>query len=302
VVRWVKDVLCATLVAHRSGTLAIVLVAQITDTHIRRKGDLLHHMIRTGRDLRRAIAVVNAASPLPAFVVATGDLADRGKPKEYKRLRKILGDLRVPVYLVPGNHDARDAFRDAFPEHAYLPAKGPLCYAVESRPVRLVALDTTRRDRAPGGELDAAQLAWLDTTLRIAPATATIVAMHHPPFAIGVAPVDTHLLRGREDFERIIAVHPQVVRIVCGHVHRYFEATIGGTTAVSVPSTAHQLVLEAGDGIPYTVRVEPPAVAFHRWTGRTIVTEIVRTDDNGRPTCAPSPERETQAERAGRAR
>jgi 3',5'-cyclic AMP phosphodiesterase CpdA len=34
-------------------------------------------------------------------VVATGDLVDRGKTKEYRRLRKILADLAIPVYLIP---------------------------------------------------------------------------------------------------------------------------------------------------------------------------------------------------------
>lgn len=264
----------------RAGDDGIVLIAQITDTHIRRKGDLLHHMIHTGRDLRRAIEVINTAVPRPALVVATGDLVDRGKAKEYKRLRKLLGELRMPFYLLPGNHDDRDALRLAFPDHDYLPPNGPLCYAIESRPVRLVALDTTRRRRAPGGELDAERLAWLDDTLRLAAAVPTIVAMHHPPFEVGVAPVDAHALRGRDELARILAVHPQVVRIICGHVHRFHEAALEGVTAVSVPSTAHQLVVDGGPaGIPYTVRVEPPAVAYHRWTGRTIVTEIVRTNE-----------------------
>ncbi|HTD32418.1 MAG TPA: phosphodiesterase [Candidatus Elarobacter sp.] len=258
-----------------------VLIAQITDTHVRRKGDLLHHMIHTGRELRRAVEAINESSPRPSFVVATGDLVDRGKAKEYKRLRKILGELRVPVFLIPGNHDDRDALRDAFPDHAYLPPKGPLCYAIESRPVRLVALDTTRRARAPGGELDAARLEWLDRTLSLAPATPTLIAMHHPPFEIGLAPVDAHALRGRAELARIVAVHPQVARIVCGHVHRFHETLVGGASAVSVPSTAHQLVLEAAGGIPCAVRVEPPAVAFHRWTGRAIVTEIRRTNHPG---------------------
>jgi Icc protein len=256
-----------------------VLIAQITDTHIRRKGDLLHHMIHTGRDLRRAIAVLNAAVPRPALVVATGDLVDRGKAKEYKRLRKLLGELQMPFFLVPGNHDDRDELRDAFPDHGYLPPKGPLCYAIESRPVRLVALDTTRR-RARGGELDAARLAWLDDTLRLAPAIPTLLAMHHPPFQVGVTPVDAHALRGCEELAQILAVHPQVVRIVCGHVHRFHEAAIGGVSAVSIPSTAHQLVVDGGAaGLPYTVRIEPPAIAYHRWTGRAMVSEIVRTND-----------------------
>jgi 3',5'-cyclic AMP phosphodiesterase CpdA len=257
-----------------------VIIAQITDTHVRRKGDLLHHMIHTGRELRRAVAVLNAAIPRPAMVVATGDLVERGLAKEYRRLRKILAELELPVYLVPGNHDDRDALREGFPEHRYLPRKGPLSYVIESRPVRLIALDTTRGGRAREGELDATRLAWLDETLSLAPAVPTLVAMHHPPFDVGIGPVDRGPLRGRDEFARVIAGHPQVARIVCGQIHRFHAAVVGGAEAVSVPSTAHQLILGTDGGeLPYAVRIEPPALALHRWTGRTIVTALVRTNE-----------------------
>jgi Icc protein len=171
-----------------------VLIAQITDMHIRRKGDLLHHMIHTGRELRRCVAAINALPVPPAFVVATGDLVDRGKRKEYRRLHKILAGLSVPCFLVAGNHDDREGLRETFPEHHYLPRAGPLSYVVETRPVRLVALDTVRPGRAHG-ELDAGRLAWLDARLREAPATPTLIAMHHPPFATGAGPLDdVHVL------------------------------------------------------------------------------------------------------------
>lgn len=172
-----------------------MLIAQITDMHIRRKGDLLHHMIHTGRELRRCVAAINALPVPPAFVVATGDLVDRGKRKEYRRLHKILAGLSVPCFLVAGNHDDREGLRETFPEHHYLPRAGPLSYVVETRPVRLVALDTVRPGRAHG-ELDAGRLAWLDARLREAPATPTLIAMHHPPFATGAGPLDAKPLKG----------------------------------------------------------------------------------------------------------
>ena len=173
-----------------------MLMAQITDTHVRRKGDLLHHMIHTGRELRRAVAAINSLRPRPDFVVATGDLVDRGKAKEYRRLHAILDELAVQYFLVAGNHDDPAGLRDEFREHRYLPRTGPLCYVVESRPVRLIALDTTR-GRKPGGGLDAARLHWLDERLLEAPAVPTLIAMHHPPFDTGIPPVDAHPLRVR---------------------------------------------------------------------------------------------------------
>jgi 3',5'-cyclic-AMP phosphodiesterase len=257
--------------------LKYVLIAQITDTHVRRKGDLLHHMIHTGRELRRCVETINRLSPLPALVVATGDLVDRGKVKEYRRLRKLLAELRVPCYLIPGNHDDRDELRAAFPDHSYLPPRGPLSYVIESRPIRIIGLDTTR-GRKPGGEIDESRLGWLDQRLSEAAATPTLIAMHHPPFDTGIGPVDAHGFKGREAFEALIASHPQVVRIISGHIHRALEVPFGGTTASTAPSTAHQLVIDRDErGAGYTVRVERPSFALHQWTGRNIVTTIVPT-------------------------
>jgi 3',5'-cyclic AMP phosphodiesterase CpdA len=253
-----------------------VLIAQITDTHIRRKHDLLHHMIHTGRELRRCVEALNELRPQPDLVVATGDLVDRGKVKEYRRLRSILRKLEPPVYVIPGNHDDRDGLREAFSDHAYLPRRGPLCYVVETRPVRLVALDTTR-GRKPGGELDARRLAWLEGVLACEPATPTLIAMHHPPFDLGIAPIDAKPLRGREAFERIVARHPQVVRIVCGHVHCAVEKPFGGTVASTAPSTSQQLAFsKSPDGL-HALYLEAPAFALHRWDGQELVTSVERT-------------------------
>jgi Icc protein len=96
-----------------------MLIAQITDTHIRPKGKLLHHMVHTARSLRRCVERLEALEPRPDVVIATGDLVDRGKSKEYRRLRKILERLTIPLFVIPGNHDDRDALRDAFRDHAF---------------------------------------------------------------------------------------------------------------------------------------------------------------------------------------
>ena len=93
--------------------------------------------------LERAVAHVNALDPRPDVVLATGDLVDGGKPEEYARLRRLLAPLAMPVYLIPGNHDARDALRAVFADHAYLPRS------------RLPAV----HDRGPAGAPDRARYA-----------------------------------------------------------------------------------------------------------------------------------------------
>jgi 3',5'-cyclic AMP phosphodiesterase CpdA len=250
-----------------------VLIAQITDTHIRPKGKLLHHMPHTARSLRRCVARLEALDPKPDVVVATGDLVDRGKAKEYRRFRKIIGALSMPVFLIPGNHDVRDALRDAFPEHRYLPARGHLSYAVDTLPVRLIGLDSTRV-RHSGGELDDARLDWFEAALAAAPQRPTFVFMHHPPFAVGIAPIDAHGFGNRARFAAIVAANRQIVRIACGHIHHAASARIGDVLALSAPSTAPQVVFARTPGGNLRLRLEQPSFVLHRWDGRQMHTRV----------------------------
>ncbi|MDH7480280.1 MAG: hypothetical protein QHH02_09735, partial [Syntrophomonadaceae bacterium] len=78
--------------------------------------------------------------------------------------------------------------------------------------------------------LCATRLRWLDETLAQAPDTPTLMAMHHPPFQTGIAHMDAMGLReGGEALAEVLGRHPQVRRIVCGHLHRSIVGTFGIT-------------------------------------------------------------------------
>ena len=88
-----------------------MLIAQISDLHIKPKGELAMGRVDTAGHLARAVAHIKTLRPAPDLVLATGDLVDGGKPEEYAHLRSLLAPLPMPVYLIPGNHDARRASR-----------------------------------------------------------------------------------------------------------------------------------------------------------------------------------------------
>lgn len=259
-----------------------MIIAQISDTHIKRKGRLLHHMIDTARYLRRAIRRLNALEPCPDVVLATGDLVESGKPKEYRRLRKILGELEIPLYVIPGNHDRREAFRDAFHDHGYLPANGQYVqYVLDQYPVRLIGLDSTDPGR-PGGAFDELRLRWLETRLAEQPDRPTILFMHHPPFKTGIKPVDALGFCGVEELGAVVRRHPQVLRLLCGHIHRPIQVPWAGTFASTAPSTAHQIVLDLRERRPLGFVMEPPGCALHLWSEQTgLVSYACLTDAMG---------------------
>jgi 3',5'-cyclic AMP phosphodiesterase CpdA len=260
-----------------------MLIAQITDCHVRREGKLLYGALDTAAMLEAAVAKLAALDPRPDVVLATGDLVDAGDAAEYARLRRLLGGIGARLLLLPGNHDRRGPLRAAFPELGYLAGPdGFCCYADESGPVRLVALDSTEEGRI-GGVFDAARLAWLDRTLAARPDAPTLVFTHHPPFTTAIAHMDEYGTVDADEFAAVVARHRQVVRVVAGHVHRAMTVAWAGTICTTCPSTAHQFALDLGAGVPAHWTDEPPGFQLHHWlAGRGLVTHTATTRPHGR--------------------
>ena len=252
-----------------------MLLAQISDLHVMPKGRRAYERVDTAGMLREAIAHLNRLDPQPDVVLITGDLADKGERDAYAHLREILADLRTPYYVIPGNHDKLDEFRRAFADQPYLPTTGEFIqYAVETLPLRLVAVDSVVPGRTRGNVCDE-RLAWLDRTLSQRPDARTLVMMHHAPFVTGLAHIDEVGMDRSDALERVIARHPQVERVLCGHVHRSTQIRFGGTIASSCPSTAHQAALDLrADGMD-SFTLEPPGFQLHRWTGRVLFTHTL---------------------------
>jgi 3',5'-cyclic-AMP phosphodiesterase len=241
-----------------------MLIAQISDMHVKAAGELLFKRIDTPSYLEQAVAHINALDPRPDLVIATGDLVEAGRPDEYANLRRILAPLAVPFYLIPGNHDAREAMREAFADHPYLPKSGFIQYVIEGLPVRLIALDTLMPGKAYG-IMCRERLDWLEARLGESDRP-TVLFMHHPPFECGIdAFDDIRLNEGGERLADIVQRHPHVERVMCGHVHRPIQVRWAGTMGSIAPSTAHQATLDFHDDAPHSLMMEPPGVALHLW-------------------------------------
>ena len=243
------------------------LLAQVSDPHVTAAGTLCRG-VDTIAMLRRCVAQLTSMPPRPDAVAITGDLTDSGREEQYAMLRELLAPFDVPLYLIPGNHDDRDVLRAAFADRAYL-RQSPrfIQYAIEDHALRIVALDTVMGES--GGELCEARLEWLDRTLAAAPERATVVLMHHPPFRTFVAGLDASALRDPAPFAAVIARHPQVEAILCGHVHRPIEVRFAGTRASTSPSCAHQIALDLTPGAPLRALMEPPAYRLHAYSAAT---------------------------------
>lgn len=243
------------------------LIAQVSDPHLKAGGKLSYGVVDTLGALQRLVAHLNACVPRPDIVVISGDLVDFGHADEYAVLAPVLGKLAMPFYLVPGNHDDRQALLAAFDSHACLPVNSPsetLDWVENALPVRLIGLDSTIPG-AHGGGLTECQLAWLNQRLSEQPLTPTLLVLHHPPFITGIGHMDREPFINAAAFEAVVRQHAQVERLLCGHLHRPIQKRFGGTVVNVCPGTSHQIVLDLRPEAPAHFTLEPPGYLLHRW-------------------------------------
>jgi 3',5'-cyclic AMP phosphodiesterase CpdA len=244
------------------------LLIQLSDPHIgaaSMDGDAV-------KRLRAAVDSVRSLPDRPDAVLVSGDLTEAAADTEYELVRELLAELEQPVYVLPGNHDDRDSLR----RHFDVPggAGAPVQYTVDHGPLRLVVLDSTRPGEARG-ELDSQRLAWLDDALKAAPDRATLIALHHPPLVTGIAPWDEIGLPAgdRHALAEVLRRHPQVRRLVAGHVHRTMVADLAGVSVLAAPSTYFQARLHfAAEAIEPAA--EPPGFAVHAFLDGQLTSHI----------------------------
>ncbi|KXU86261.1 metallophosphatase [Paraburkholderia monticola] len=258
-----------------------MLLAQISDLHIKQPGALAYRRVDTAAYLGRCVDALNALTPRPDAVLITGDLVDQGDPQQYAYLKTLLAPLAIPYFLMVGNHDEREALRAAFPEREELQSGGEFVqYAFDVGPLRVIALDSLVPGSSAGMLCDA-RLAWLAQQLDAARGKPVVVALHHPPFACHIGHMDDIGLdpTASEQLAALIARHPNVERVLCGHVHRSMFARFGGTIASAIPSPAHQVVLDFREDAPSAFVMEPPAYALHYYDPATgLVTHHAYVD------------------------
>lgn len=226
-------------------------LAQISDTHVRADDDGA-----AAAQLRRALA--QAHDYRADVILLTGDLVNDERADEYAMLAEVLAGGSTPLYLMPGNHDDRALMRSTFPRHAYLPQEETLSFVIDDYPVRIICVD----DIVPGethGLLRRDGADWLDEALSAAPSKPTIVALHHPPFHTHDLLFDKIGLLDGGLFTSVIARHRQVVRVICGHHHRYAVGQSAHAPVIVAPSTSwtYGLAIDPGQEIAPRTSEQP---------------------------------------------
>jgi len=248
-----------------------VLIAQISDTHIRDHLGMFGELVDTSETLKKAVQLLNSLEPQPDVVLVTGDLTDDGTKEQYSLLLEMLSSLNAPLLPLPGNHDERSEFLNAF--SSTLPDEIPenhCSYVIDNFPVRLIALDTSLPGQHDALFSEDHEL-WLSTVLSKEKDKPTLIFTHFPPFETGINFMDLSGLKSADRLEKIIRNNPQVKLVVSGHLHRSIQTSFASTMISVCPSTGNQLKLDLNPKNGSAVD-EPPGFQLHLWKNDRFVT------------------------------
>ncbi|MEM5500445.1 phosphodiesterase [Ahrensia kielensis] len=240
---------------------------QITDTHIVPKGYLAYQRSDTATALECAVSKINQSLPLLGSVdcaIVTGDLTDHGSKEEYERFKDIMSALELPYLAIPGNHDDREAMRDAFAKDDWMPKSGPIHWRRDIGALTLIGLDTLLQN-AHYGELSSDGFAYADSMLTEIGDRPVVIATHHPWMSTGIHAMDADKLRNGAALMERLEAHPAPVRMISGHVHRAITTQIGKVTCQIAPAPCHSVQLDHRIDASNDLILEPGAVTVYTW-------------------------------------
>lgn len=207
----------------------------ISDTHLLAGGGKLYGSVDSETHLRQVFDDLEASGGRPEAIVFTGDLADKGEPDAYARLRAIVepaaARLGAQVIWVMGNHDDRASFREGL--LGEVPTDRSVDRVYDVNGLRIITLDST----VPGhhhGEISSDQLDWLAEELAFPAPHGTILALHHPPVPSVLDLAVAVELRDQKGLAEVLE-GSDVRSIIAGHLHYSTTATFAGIP-VSVAS------------------------------------------------------------------
>lgn len=194
----------------------------LTDLHIGNPAVEDDHLYSdTSTTLRRILAEVKMLAPAPRFIVASGDLTNRGDAGSYEQLKSIIAeaDLGIPVLYALGNHDKRAGFYSTMLGRTGDLDK-PYDHAAVIDGIHIVVLDSSVPFKI-GGHFEPGQIEWLTAELDQHPDVPKLIVIHHAPALDTEHPdleweslsfVDTERLRAALEGRNVIGV-------LSGHIH-----------------------------------------------------------------------------------
>lgn len=196
-----------------------ITFVHLTDLHIGNPKTDDHLFSDTRETLGEILRLVTSIEPRPRFLVASGDLSNRGDVESYGHLKEAMAALDLPVVYALGNHDTREGFyRGMVGRENELDA--PYFHDLVVDGIHIITLDSSTPGYI-GGSIEDEQFAWLSETLDRNADLPKLIVSHHPP-SLGERPDPAHWRTiVHEDSLRLAGMLKgcNVLGILSGHIH-----------------------------------------------------------------------------------
>ena len=238
-----------------SGDEPLFSFVVVADTHVNEGEQISASPYATNRlanaRARYVFEEIARIDPPPRFVVHLGDIVNPvpSLPTFHDAVghfKAIAEPLRVPLHVIPGNHDVGDKTIDWMPADqvcdAYLATYravfGADFYAFDDGALRFVMLNSLLLNSGLADE--ARQRDWLEAQLDGAAGRRVFLFMHYPPYIHSREERGSYdnIDRPARDWLLEQIARPGVEAVFAGHVHNFWYERIGEAELYMLPSTA----------------------------------------------------------------
>jgi len=205
---------------------------QISDSHI---GFTRPENPDVAGTLRKTIEDINALPNQPAFVVHTGDVTHLSKTTEFDDAKQLLGTLRAPLIVLPGEHDVIGSSKNFFANFARTDAPSGW-FSFDQGGIHFVSLVNVFNFEIDG-KLGQEQIDFVEKDLAAQKKSTPIVVFGHVPlYALYPEWGWT-----TEDGTKVLALLRRfdAVTVLNGHIHQIIQHTEGNIRFATAAATAY---------------------------------------------------------------
>lgn len=243
-------------------------ILQLTDLHVTPHTGELMLGLDTEDFFQQTLAHAHDQHGPFDVILLTGDLAQDPCSDSYQRIQHHLSSYATPSLCLPGNHDDFELMQ------RYLQLGNVSCNKQwVTNSWQIVLLDS-QKPNSPVGRLADKELAFLEQTLQTNQALPTLVALHHPCFAVGSSWLDTMQIENSDAFLSLLGRYPQVKAVTCGHVHQACFRQIDHINFFATPASCFQFTPYSNE---FSIAETPPGYrVFHLYPDGGLQSEVYR--------------------------
>lgn len=212
-----------------------VKFVQLTDVHLKTEEPYRVEV------LKAAINTINKEKDI-SFVMFTGDNIDRPNEKDLAEFVRIANKLRVPYYVVIGNHDvykngglSKKRYIEVIHENNFLYRFNKPNYVFRKNGYVFIVADGAK-EVIPGsvGYFKEDTMKWLEKKLRRYKRSKVVIFQHYP--LVPIKDRASHRVYNKDEYLELLDKKDNIVSVIAGHIHTNGEIMRNGVYHITTPS------------------------------------------------------------------